>query len=304
MSFQFEDWGEDPANWVTRHGAPAACLGDPIRWPGTGGMPSFEADDGLVVFDLLLVETVGADMRVKSAWYRSLVAITTDGLVPTHHGEQAQWRWRPAVYRRSYKGGWMRMGSQWELRHRMTLRRIQDVTAEVELPFDPPSDATPAEFLAALDTALGMVEQIAAWAHGVASSTRELEEAEERAEQLLGETLSPLQWLEWKAKNDFHVRGGATGNTYRVRMGDGFSIVDPVTHEEMGSYCLHTEYWLPDADMALAIKLGLEEETMEPGLLEAARGRITGKGSTAEDRTKELRYAADIEKELNQRGAA
>lgn len=290
---RFADWGDDPAKWVTRHGAPAACLGDPTKPNTTGGMASYEADDGRVVYDLQRVRLQLGDMATISRWYDSVCVITQEGFVPLHHSPEAEWCWRPCIYRRSIHGFWLRMGSQWELEHRERAARTDAAFGLLDLPGVPPEGATDYEFLGALDAAM-------VWAAAVMArlEATDMQKADEKAEELLGEHLNPLQWLEWKAGNNFHVRGAATGNTYEVRVGDGFLLVDPVTHETMASYCLHPEHWIPDADVALSIKLGLEDPTMEPELLEAAKGRTMGLGSKHEHRTKELRYAADAERAL------
>jgi len=97
--------------------------------------------------------------------------------------------------------------------------------------------------------------------------------ADERADALLREHLAPQQLIEWLATDSgFLVRGGETGDTYRVRVGDGFERLDPVTLERQESYCLHPEEWIPHADVALATKLGLESPETEHDILDGAAG--------------------------------
>lgn len=79
-----------------------------------------------------------------------------------------------------------------------------------------------------------------------------------RADELLREHLSVQQLLDLDAWGCFYVRG-EINRLYRVRPGNGFSIVDPVTRDELVSYCFHPDEYMPDADVALATKLLIEQ---------------------------------------------
>lgn len=239
------DCGTDPAGWIVRGGRPARAL----RF---GGMPSFEHEDGrLWVFDLLRVQ-VGADgqCRLWSSWYGTACVLAPDGMVPLHHHEGAWWQWRPRLYRHNAFWGWMGLGSQEELQWRY-----------------------------------GLGKAIEAAHFGEPELLEQIQEADARASRLLAANLSPQQRIELAALGHFHTRGGRTRNLYKVGLGDGFAIVDHRTQDEAVSYCLHTEHWMPSADIALATKLALEDPEMEIECLENARPTLVPpeRRATADD---------------------
>lgn len=233
-------------------------------------MPSYEQQDGsgLVVYDLLL-SWPGTGITPPlfiSRWYNSACILAPEGPVPLHHevhqktlalfdpiderggagclreitwSEGAKYQWRPIVYRLNLQGIGA-LGSQAELAWRRGL-----------------SDATQAHF------ADDQVE-------GFEVLSR-LERADEKAERLLREHLNPQQLLELAADDKFRLYGARTGNLYEIELGDGFDLLDKVSSDTVASYCLHTEYWMPAADIALATKLALEDPELEIECLENAR---------------------------------
>jgi hypothetical protein len=251
------EYGSDPATWLVKHGCPAACLGDP-REP-LGGLPSYEHEDGgLVVYDILGAQaSSNGNMMLFSRWYGTASVLAPDDLVPLHHEPTAIWEWRPLVYRRSMYGCWMGLGSQSELGWRYGMNQVM----------------------------------AAAYADGEFTMDR----SDERAATLLHEQLSAYQLTELALSGRFRVVGGATGHTYEVELGDGFDRVDPTTGETLVDYCFHPEGWIPNADVALATKLALEDEELEADTLANARATIRRPTQHA---TPEQRRAREIELEL------
>jgi len=229
-------------------------------------MPSFEDDEtGFMVYDLLWVfpESDGGYMLL-ARWYNSASVLAEEGTVPCHHMPTARWTYRPCLYRRSMYGVWRQMGSQKELQWRFGLARMTHAMHSEDIEEQ-------------LDAVLGM------------------EIAEERATKLLAEMLTDYQKSELALQYKFHVRGAATNNLYAIGIGDGFELVDEVTHECVASYCFHTEHWLPSADIALATKLALEDEELEVDTLENANMTYFG---ASEKQTAAQRRARDMEREL------
>lgn len=227
--------------------------GTPADWLATGGkpakvcgksmMPSFEHEDGgLVVMDIVAAQaTAQGGLMLFSRWYGSACVIAGEGMVPLHHHPKASWEWRPVIYRWALEGCWLAVGSQSEL----------------------------------------------AWRHGLAVTMHHLyadgpspaiaEAAEDRAEALMVECLSPFQRIEYRTTGNFRVRGAKTGNVYRVTPGAGFDLLDETDDQVLVGYCLHTEHWLPMGDQALATKFALEDADLEVEVLEGARGYPRGR---------------------------
>lgn len=256
----------EPSDWIVKGGLPAA-------WCGERGMPSFERDDGLLVFDLLLFSQ-GEDLRpmLYSRWYHSACAIAPDGLVPLYHDPRARREWRPQVYKLGI--GWERFGSQGELLWRRLCSDAQQAIATLH----EPDLSEELRYRLATERLLST------------------EVAEDRAEKLLRENLTAFQEFEYVVTDRFRVRGGRTGNLYLIRPRDGFALIDDVTNAVIASYCLHPESWLPDADVALATKLALEDEELEVDCLENARVGSTSLASCPPDWAE--RAAAEREREL------
>lgn len=268
-----------PSEWISRHGVPAGAVGG---WQD--GMPSFEHEDnGFVIMELLIAaSTANGSMMLVSPWYGTAVVLAPDGMVPLHHNPGALWEWRPLLYPRQ-RWGWSGMGSQNELGWRYGLADMQQANALVAEYVEEERayrEFTPSENLL----------------YAMAKEALEMPGADDRAETLLAEHLAPQQLLEWRSHfGGFLVRGGETGKTYRVSVGDGFTEVDPVTLQILRSYCLHPEEWIPHADVALATKLGLENPETEEATVEGGRG-------TDREATRivfaEERVAAALEREL------
>lgn len=292
-----------PSRWIARHGRPAECLIDwaPVHHGGMG-WPSYEQDDGKVVFDLLLCFQPGpghGPPRLLSRWYGAACMLAPDGQVPVHTGatgrlaligeyqgepaiyeldvpRETTHRWRPMVYQRGLEG-WCALGSQGELAWRDGLKKAT-LLRWLE------DNAHRPERLEQIAERFGTVEDI-----------ESMLTANDRAEALLRECLSPQQRIELTAAERFRVRGGETGRIYGVELGNGFTGLTADTCEPTASYCLHPEYWMPDADVALATKLALEDRELELETVAGAketRRRILGQPDRA------ARRACEMEKEL------
>lgn len=236
--------------------------GRPAACLGRHGMPSYEHEDGgLLVFDLLLAQAgFNGGVKLFSRWYGSACVISPDDMVPLHHSPEALWEWRPLVYRRSMYGCWEELGSQAELAWRFGLMEVMHAV------------------------------------HAGAEVT--MFEADEKAEKLLAECLSGFQQLELAATDKFRVRGGSTGRMYKIELGDGFDRVDPVTDRIVASYCLHPEYWMPTADVALATKLQLEDPELEEETVAGARAGYSLEVDWSVLAQRDDRVAAKLEEAL------
>ena len=239
-----------PSQWINRGGAPASILGD-VREMG-GGMPSYEHEDGgLVIFELGVVQAQGVtgQMMAFPRWYGAVCLLAPDGPAPVHHHPTQRWEWRPMVYKLNIRGGWTGLGSQEELAWRYGLDWMQRQRHRMEA-----GDLTYEE----------AVEEFEGWG---------MEAADNKADALLKEFLTPQQQLEVTLAQGFRVRGATTGDTYAVEIANGFARIDPVTLDTLVSYCFHPEEWLPHADVALATKLALEDEELEEEFTTCARSR-------------------------------
>ena len=194
-------------------------------WPK--GLPSYEHEDNsdLRVYDLLVVQASGTgQVRMFSRWYGTACVIAPDGPVPLHHSVDAMWKWRPLIYRWHAGRVWECQGSQGELEWRFALAETMQVLyADGEYTF---------------------------------------QDANCKADALLMDSLNPQQRIELLDNDTFRVRG-FSGNLYRIRLGNGFELVSPWTGDPWALFCLHPEEWIPDADVALATKLLLEDEELE-----------------------------------------
>jgi hypothetical protein len=229
-------------DYIVLHGKPAGCLGDPSE--SFGGFPSCYHDtNGVVVMEFLIATMLGfGNIAMIPRSYGIYSALYTEGLIQLWPGETALREWRPYVYHLEWDGSWTALGSQTELAWRFGLGGMLGFN-NGELDID------------AIVQALSM------------------QGADEKAEKLLRENLTPQQSIELTALKYFRVRGGATGNLYSVVLGDGFNLLDPTTSEDIRSYCFHPEYWIPHADTALATKFLLEDPELEIETLEEARSK-------------------------------
>lgn len=245
-------------------------LGD-VRERG-GGMPSFEHEDGgFVVFELEVAQGQGrldTPLMLFPRWYGAICLLAPDGPGPVHHMPSQLWCWRPMIYRMNVRGGWTGLGSQEELAWRHGLDWMQRQVHRVEA-----GELTREE-------AVGLYT---------------MEDADNRADALLEEFLTPQQVLEFRLAQGFRVRGAKTGDYYAIEIGNGFAKIDPITLEMVVSYCFHPEEWIPHADVALATKLALEDEELEEEFLEAAREQVVPPEWLAPARWEDLK-AAEIEK--------
>jgi len=234
--------------------------GKPARVMGAEGCPSYESENRmLVVYDFLRAQAdYHGQLYFFPDFYGSACVVSPDDLIPLWHSPEAMWSWRPMVYRlEAFTGCLMYVGSQQELTWRHALGEM-------------------------------MHEMYA-------GKSSDMEDAIDRAETILREFLNPQQRLELEATNSFRVRGAATRNLYRIKLGHGFEIVSKTTGECLVSCCFHPEGWMPDADVALGIKLMLEDEVLEAQALEAARSTPITLGRKS---NKTERYVADLERDL------
>lgn len=285
-----------PARWIARDGLPAPCLGDVRKG---GGMPSFVQDEEfgkLAVFDLLVAQRADrGGLMLWPRWYGSMTLRACDGLVPLHDSPEAKWEYRPMVYNRAMFS-WQALGSQRELAwryglHLVMLRQAQDVAAAL-----------------GMDMEGGRADDrvVEGWGYGgsfeleartedrIEQRYAEWMEADEKAEATLIEHLNPVQRIEFGTTNSFRCRGAATGNLYRLDVGNGFEILSKSTGEPIASYCWHPDEWIPECDVALATKLALEDEELEVETLENARVTFLDR----EEVSPLDRHAAKLELEL------
>lgn len=260
------DYGNDPYEWIAKGGKPAKAVGD--------GMPSYEHEGGkMVVYDLLIAQMdLRTGLRFFPSSYGATALIFPDGLTPAwfHLSEHedgimsygvGEREWRPAIYRLTLDSRMERQGSQTELEWRAGLAEMMH--------------------------------------HIHAGKEWTMEQANERADKLLLECLSPQQRLEFFASDggNFRCRGGATKNLYVIELGNGFDILDKTTMEILVSYCFHPEEWMPSADVALAAKLLLEDPEKEAEVLEGARSNIWSLGGNI-PKSEGMVYAERLEREL------
>lgn len=84
-------------------------------------------------------------------------------------------------------------------------------------------------------------------------------EANERAEKLLQEVLSPAQRAELQRKNYFHVR--ANGRRFRITRGWAGNVLEVDARSRLRyRFCAHPNQHVPAPDVMLAQKLVLESE--------------------------------------------
>jgi len=264
---------EPKSGWFSSGGKPARCM--------THGWPSYETDDGFAVMDLLVVMDPGFKGRPRmfSRWYNKACALAPEGLVPGHvarsrHAtvlvepaertckliefEAPPWcQYRPVLYELHLEGGWCGLGSQGELSWRYGLWWMINALAGLHKPEG--------------KTYRDLAEEVAVKEELVEAF--DMADADERARALLLEMLTPQQRLELAAAGRFRVRGAKTRRIYGIEPGNGFVALDELGSEALTSYCLHTEHWIPDADVALATKFALEDRELEEECVAGAKAR-------------------------------
>lgn len=254
------------AREVSRGGRPAAALPH-------GGMPAYESETGaLLVMENLVVagpSLTHTPMALPASYMMACIRTQGDGMTALHDDPDAIWSWRPLLY----SLGWVetqRLGSQHELEYRRGLWEVGLAQSDLQDAVDrlgkrciergyPPERY--------MRIAHWMVDR---WTYPEQPRVA----ANARAKRLLREHLAPQQLLDLDALAGFFVRG-TINRLYYVDVGNGFDIVDPVTHQHKVSLCLHPDDWMPYEDVALAIKLGIDGgKESEAELLEAARPRL------------------------------
>lgn len=281
-----------PRSWIAEGGRPCAAIRK-----AHDGLPAYESDHGTlhVMESLVVNRTAGAGAPVVLPLSYPAVALRAPGdLTALHDAVDAVWSWRPLIY---YLGDRqvIRFGSQQELEWR---RARYEYALEIDR-LDEESDRVIAEQVARLAARYGgkvprrLKKNTRKRLHreyleqGVYQTSEPLPYvlANGRANAILRENLAPQQRLDLAVRNAFFVRGHVN-RLYCVRLGNGFSIVDPVTHDETVSLCLHPDSWMPHADVALATKLAIDSgQDGEAELLGAARPRLSdGRAATPDDR--------------------
>lgn len=249
--------------------------GRPARMVPHGGMPAYESETGaLLVMENLVAffgthGDSGAPVLLPVS-YGITAARAPTGLAALHDDQDAVWSWRPILYTLKLTTT-ERLGSQNELGYRQGLSEACYSNACLDekmanLLLECAQKKTPFEEYRRMGE--GLIEE---WR---SSHPLPYTEANARAEALLVENLNPQQRLELARDDGFHVRG-TINKLYWVAVGNGASIVDPRTHEQLVSLCLHTDDWIPDADVALATKLLIESgKDGEKEMLGGARPRV------------------------------
>lgn len=246
--------------------------GKPAEVVPHGGMPAYESESGTLLVMECLVAFFGShgDSGAPLLLPRSYGMVSgraPTGLAALHDEPDAVWSWRPLLYCLKISTT-ERLGSQNELGYRRGLNDAfySNMALDQEM----------LELGAACLQEKVPHEEYLRQAHELIEE-RELlpfTRANLRARELLLEYLAPQQRLEYVRDDGFHVRG-TINPLYWVAVGNGASIVDPRTHEQAVSLCLHTDDWIPDADVALATKLLIESGPAgEKEMLEGARPRV------------------------------
>lgn len=286
-------------------GRPALCL--PHE-----GMPAYESESGTLLVMEALIAFFGADGSSRApllmpASYGMATLRAPSGLAALHDDPDAVWSWRPIIYSLKITTT-ERLGSQQELEYRKGIHDVKMSVAEDE------DDAY---------AFIGLQVRLVQEQHGgfmpkrvrknrrkrmhrvYTAFIREMNarerpalpywQANQKADALLREHLSPQQLLDLVADDCFYVRG-TINKLYCVRIGNGAAIVNPETHEEVVSLCIHPDDWIPHADVALSLKLMIESGPEgEEELLAGARARPLPKRFHADARD---RQAWKLERDL------
>lgn len=314
-----------PSRWVVRGGRPAD-----VAWDAHKGIPSYESDTGkILVYDFLCAaesrtfsDLGGLGVATSRVMLvpRSYEAVAVRSVLVGDHelaalydDPDAAWVWRPLIY--SLSDGLTRLGSQQELEWRWSLQQMnearQDMDAELGVfmitqalqtkrlygRMPPIERKQPGEKRLRKNARKRLYRAYVAEVSRLYRCPDRLPfmEANERADAILREHLSPQQVLDLEASNGFYVRG-TVNRLYRVELGNGLQIVDPRTRTTSVSLCLHPERWIPHADVALATKLAIESgPDGEKEMLAGARKRIVGMHRRP---TREDAHAWQLERDL------
>lgn len=252
---------------VSRHGRPAACL------DLHGGMPAYESEHGkLLVMETLAVfypprAAAAASPMALPVGYRMCALRGQSDLVALHDDPDAVWSWRPCLYHLKVTIT-ERAGSQQEVAYRYGIHQAalaaseeedehtQWIIEQAQAVYRRYGGTVPYNHLPK-NARKRMRRAYVAWAEARTPPPLALEAANERADRLLREHLNPQQLLDLEATGSFYVRG-TINRLYRIRLGNGCEAVKPDTREPVVSFCIHPDEWIPDADVALSLKLMIE----------------------------------------------
>jgi hypothetical protein len=291
----------NPRSWIASGGL--AC---PMFILAHKGLPAYESARGaLFVMENLVVfqATQGFDLYSGFAGgrdemlfgpfsYAQVAQRAPTNLTALHDADDAVWSWRPLLYTLN-QDGITRLGSHQELAWRWGLAAVMENNraAAIELlkiSREAAESERPIREYAQRLTAI-------AERHADLDSKLRMAESRERSREILWEHLSAWQRLDLLAWGRFNV-SGKINPQYRIDPGNGFDIVDPVTHESLVTFCLHPDDWMPFDDVALATKLAIDAgRESEQELLEAARPRVNRVTRRPNQR---LRRAAELESAL------
>lgn len=239
-------------------------------------MPAYESDTGalLVMECLVAFFGRGGEPRAPLLMPRSYMTTTLrapSNLAALHDDPDAIWSWRPLLYVLKITTT-ERIGSQSELSYRIGIYEAHMWNQElldklITLHHECPREEVGPEQWAVL--ARKVVDDFQATPIDLA-----YDRANKKADALLREHLSPYQLLELVTGDGFHVRGNIN-RLYYIDVGNGASIVDPITRLPLVSLCIHPDDWIPPSDVALSLKLMIESGPEgEKELLEGARARV------------------------------
>lgn len=272
---------------VSQGGAPAkACPCD--------GMPAYESESGrlLVMECLICFCGVTGDRTLPLLFPRSydMAMLRGPGLVALHDDPDAVWTWRPIIYDMMFTHT-QRKGSQQELLWR---RGVHDARMARE-------DLRDRLFVLLQECVQGRLpfEDYEERAIALADAWPDclpFQEAEARADRILREHLNPQQLLDLAGHDWFYVRGNLN-RLYRVEIDNGCQVVHPSTHAVLASLCIHTDDWIPGADVALATKLMIDAGPETEAELLAGAKATPYAGRTKAERWE--RWCGDAERDLH-----
>lgn len=280
--------------FIAKDGLPAPITGSPTcEKRTTWGYPSHTTDDGFLVYETLVVMFPGCDRDPKMVprGYNTDCLLSNYGTVPLHHGVEADWVYRPNLYDLIMEPGlpewnepvvgWQQMGSQRELQYRQGLHEtvlMKDAIIDARIDGD-----QQAEDIARANWIVGRWKE---------------QKAITKADELLESMLRPTQLFELRTRYSFRCIGAATGKFYSVTPGNGFAEVAADTDQTTVSYCYHPDSYLPDGDVALAIKLHLEDGDLEEEFVAGANANSRTPKLAHRDSKARFDRAVAMEREL------